>query len=144
MINTTLEVNKKDRFSTVSIIPTFFEEDGNQAKMTLARYIGANEFYSTPLVEAGFQDGVDKIKNAYQKIGLKDAAQNVGEVLLDELTIWGSVESCKERIYKIIENTKLKTIILGFDPGKNVTIKMSPDKKYRVTFDMKLHPQKLR
>ena len=51
----------------------------------------------------------------YEKDGLRKAAQNVGDALLDELTITGSVDICKEKINEMIKNTKLKTIILGFD-----------------------------
>ena len=105
----------EDMFNLISIIPTYFEADNNQAKMTLAGYIGANEFYSTPLSNAGFQDDVEKIKSTYEKDGLRKAAQNVGDALLDELTITGSVDICKEKINEMIKNTKLKTIILGFD-----------------------------
>ena len=117
LINSTLvSLNKsKDTFNLISIIPTYFEADNNQAKMTLAGYIGANEFYSTPLSNAGFQDDVEKIKSTYEKDGLRKAAQNVGDALLDELTITGSVDICKEKINEMIKNTKLKTIILGFD-----------------------------
>ncbi len=117
LINSTLRsLNKsKDEFNVISIIPTFFAGENNQAKLTLASYIGANEFYSIPLANAGFQDEVEKIKNAYEKVGLKEAAQNVGDALLDELTVSGSVDLCKEKISKMTKNTKLKTIILGFD-----------------------------
>jgi len=121
LINSTLASLDKseDTFNLISIIPTYFDVDSNQAKMTLAGYIGANEFYSTPLSNAGFQDDVRKIKSAYEKSGLKMAAQNVGDVLLNELTITGSVYTCKEKINEIIKNTKLKTIILGFDMPKD-------------------------
>jgi len=106
-------------FNLISIIPTYLDVDSNQAKMTLASYIGANEFYSTSLSNAGFRDKVKKIKNAYENDGLKKAAQNVENTLLDELTIIGSVDTCKEKINEIIKNTKLKTIILGFDMPKD-------------------------
>ena len=121
MINSVLaSLNKsEDAFNLISIIPTYFDVDSNQAKMTLAGYIGANEFYSTPLSNAGFQDEVKKIKIMYKKAGLKKAAQNVGDALLNELTIIGSVDTCKEKINEIIKNTKLKTIILGFDMPKD-------------------------
>ena len=87
LINSTLaSLNKsEDMFNLISIIPTYFEADNNQAKMTLAGYIGANEFYSTPLSNAGFQDDVEKIKSTYEKDGLRKAAQNVGDALLIEL-----------------------------------------------------------
>ena len=121
LINSALvSLNKsEDAFNLISIIPTYFDVDSNQAKMTLAGYIGANEFYSTPLSNAGFQDEVKKIKIMYKKAGLKKAAQNVEDTLLNELTIIGSVDTCKEKINEIIKNTKLKTIILGFDMPKD-------------------------
>ena len=121
LINSTLaSLNKsEDMFNLISIIPTYFEADNTQAKMTLAGYIGANEFYSTPLSNAGFQNDVEKIKSTYEKDGLRKAAQNVGDALLDELTITGSVDICKEKISEMIKNTKLKTIILGFDMPKD-------------------------
>ena len=131
MINSTLKsLNKsEDEFNVISILPTFFADNNNQAKMTLAGYIGANEFYAISLTNAGFQDEVEKIKNAFEKVGLWEAMQNVGDVLLDELTVSGSVEECKERISKMIKNTKLKTIILGFD---------LPEDKYTDDFFEKL------
>jgi len=131
MINSTLKsLNKsEDEFNIISILPTFFADNTNQAKMTLASYIGANEFYAISLTNAGFQDEVEKIKNAFEKVGLLEAMQNVGDVLLDELTVSGSVEECKEKISKMIKNTKLKTIILGFD---------LPEDKYTDDFFEKL------
>ena len=131
LINSTLTALNKseDAFNVISIVPTYFADDNNQAKMTLASYIGANEFYSIPLANAGFQDELEKIKNAYEKVGLNEAAQNVGDALLDELTISGSVDACKEKINEIAKNTKLKTIILGFD---------LPEDKYTDNFFEKL------
>ena len=131
MINSTLKsLNKsEDEFNVISILPTFFADNNNQAKMTLASYIGANEFYAISLTNAGFQDEVEKIKNAFEKVGLLEAMQNVGDVLLDELTVSGSVEECKEKISKMIKNTKLKTVILGFD---------LPEDKYTDDFFEKL------
>ena len=131
LINSTLKsINKsEDEFNVISIIPTYFAENSNQAKMTLAGYIGANKFYAIPLVNAGFQEEVEKIKNSFQKVGLKEAAQNVGDKLLEELVISGSVDECEEKISKMIEDTKLKTIILGFD---------LPEDKYTDDFFEKL------
>jgi len=131
MINSTLKsLNKsEDEFNVISILPTFFADNNNQAKMTLASYISANEFYAISLTNAGFQEEVKKIKNAFEKVGLWEAMQNVGDVLLDELTVSGSVEECKEKITKIVKNTELKTIILGFD---------LPEDKYTDDFFEKL------
>lgn len=131
LINSTLKsLNKpEDEFNVISILPTFFTDNNNQAKMTLAGYIGANEFYAISLTNVGFQEEVEKIKSAYEKGGLLEAMQNVADVLLDELTVSGSVEKCKEKISKIVKSTKLKTIILGFD---------LPEDKYTDDFFEKL------
>ena len=43
----------------------------------------------------------------------------MGDALLNELTITGSVNMCKEKINEMAKNTKLKTIILGFDMPKD-------------------------
>ncbi len=131
MINSTLKALNKseDEFNVIAILPTFFADNNNQAKMTLSGYIGANEFYAISLTNAGFQEEVEKIKNAYEKGGLLEAMQNVAEVLLEELTVSGSVDECKEKISKIVKNTKLKTIILGFD---------LPEDKYTDDFFEKL------
>ena len=121
MINSKLASLKKskDRFDIISIVPTYFDESQEQlqAKMTLAGYLGANEFYSVPLIKAGFENEVSNIKENYKKFGLKDAAKSVSDELLNDLTISGSIQVCKEKIRKKQES-KLKTIILGFDLAK--------------------------
>ena len=43
-----------------------------------------------------------------------------------------------------IDSKSILTLKNTRNAGKNATIKMSPDKKHRIIFDMKLHPQKLR
>jgi alkanesulfonate monooxygenase SsuD/methylene tetrahydromethanopterin reductase-like flavin-dependent oxidoreductase (luciferase family) len=108
------------QFEVISIVPTYFDEsqDQFQARMTLAGYIGANEFYSVPLIKAGFQDDVSNIRESYRKFGLKEAAKAVSNKLLCDLTISGSPDACKEKIRKIQEELKLNTIILGFDLPK--------------------------
>jgi len=125
MINSKLASLKKskDQFNIISIVPTYFDESQGQlqAKMTLAGYLGANEFYSVPLVKAGFENEISIIKENYKKFGLKNAAKSVNDELLNDLTISGSIQVCKEKIRKKKES-KLKTIILGFDlPKENYT-----------------------
>jgi alkanesulfonate monooxygenase SsuD/methylene tetrahydromethanopterin reductase-like flavin-dependent oxidoreductase (luciferase family) len=125
MINSKLASLKKskDRFDIISIVPTYFDDSQEQlqAKMTLAGYLGANEFYSVPLVKAGFQNEVSNIKENYKKFGLKEAAKSVSDELLNDLTVSGSIQVCKEKIRKK-QDSKFKTIILGFDlPKENYT-----------------------
>ena len=109
----------KEQFEIISIVPTYFDENQEQlqAKMTLAGYIGANEFYSVPMIKAGFQNEVSDIRESYRKFGLKEAAKSVSDNLLNDLTISGSLETCSEKIRKE-QDTKLKTVILGFDLPK--------------------------
>jgi len=108
----------KEHFEVISIVPTYFDENQDQltAKMTLAGYIGVNEFYSVPLIKAGFQKEVSDIRENYRKFGLKEAAKRVNDKLLNDLTISGSLEECKDKISK--ERDTKKTIILGFDLPK--------------------------
>ena len=125
MINSKLASLKKskDRFDIISIVPTYFDESQEQlqAKMTLVGYLGANEFYSVPLIKAGFENEVSNIKENYKKFGLKEAAKSVSYELLNDLTVSGSIQVCKEKIRKKQES-KFKTIILGFDlPKENYT-----------------------
>ncbi len=125
MINSKLASlgKSKDQFDIISIVPTYFDDSQEQlqAKMTLTGYLGANEFYSVPLVKAGFENEVSNIKENYKKFGLKDAAKSVSDELLNDLTISGSIEICKEKIRKK-QDSKFKTIILGFDlPKENYT-----------------------
>jgi len=108
----------KEHFEVISIVPTYFDENQDQltVKMTLAGYIGVNEFYSVPLIKAGFQKEVSDIRENYRKFGLKEAAKRVNDKLLNDLTISGSLEECKDKISK--ERDTKKTIILGFDLPK--------------------------
>jgi len=121
MINSKLASlgKSKDQFDIISIVPTYFDDSQEQlqAKMTLTGYLGANEFYSVPLVKAGFENEVSNIKENYKKFGLKDAAKSVSDELLNDLTISGSIQVCKEKIRKK-QDSKFKTIILGFDLPK--------------------------
>ncbi len=120
MINSKLATlgKSKEHFEVISIVPTYFDENQDQltVKMTLAGYIGVNEFYSVPLIKAGFQKEVSDIRENYRKFGLKEAAKRVNDKLLNDLTISGSLEECKDKTSK--ERDTKKTNILGFDLPK--------------------------
>lgn len=120
------ELRNKD-FETVAIYPTYFSET-ESAKITLAGYISANEFYGNALIKEGFGDEVSDIRDAYAKFGLKEAAKKVSENLVNELAVTGTLVECKEKILKI-KHTKLDTVILGFD---------LPEEKYDEEFFAKL------
>jgi len=121
----------KNDFETIAIFPTCFD-DGSEfesTKMTLAGYIGANEFYGKALIKEGLDDEVLDIRDAYSKFGLKEAAKKVSENLVKELAITGTLEECKGKILEIGKTTKLKAVILGFD---------LPEEKYNDDFFEKL------
>ena len=131
MIESELDILEKDKndFETVSIFPTYFDSSEFTSKMTLAGYIGANEFYGKALINEGFQKEVSNIREAFSRFGLKEASKKVSEKLVKELTITGALEECKEKILGIRNTTKLKTVILGFD---------LPEEKYDDDFFEKL------
>lgn len=109
-------LNRENLFEVTSIVPTYIlEQDNFQAKMTLGSYIGANEFYSKPLAKAGFESEVKKIKSTYDDLGLKEAAKNVSDRLLDELVVFGTTQDCAKKISEKKKDLPLSSIILGFD-----------------------------
>lgn len=109
--------NPENTFEVVSIVPTYIitEQDSFQAKMTLASYLGANEFYSKPLAKAGFESEVNKIKSIHNDLGLKEAAKNISDKLIDELVVFGSPQECAKKIFDKKKDLPLSSIILGFD-----------------------------
>ncbi len=120
----TNEINKTpphSSFQTISIIPTFIDTyDGNKlAKKTLAGYIGANQFYSKPLLRNGFKEDVLKIIDIYTKFGFAEACKVVSNQLVEELTIIGSADECIEKIRKYQKTTGVDTIITGYDLAKD-------------------------
>ena len=108
--------NPKDTFEVISIVPTYFAKQNSfQAKMTLASYIGANEFYSKPLAKAGFESELKKIRSIYNNLGLKEAAKNVSDKLVDELVVSGTPQECAKKIFDLKKDSHQSSIILGFD-----------------------------
>lgn len=122
----TNEINKSmsqrdSPFQTISIIPTFIDtNDGNKlAKRTLAGYIGANQFYSKPLLRSGFKEDVLQIIDVYTKFGFAESCKVVSDQLVEELTVIGSADECVEKLSKYKKTTGVDTIITGYDLAKD-------------------------
>jgi len=64
-----------DAFEIICIVPTYVDS-GNfkAAKTTLAKYIGANEFYSNPLSKE-FENEVMEIRETFKKFGLAETIE---------------------------------------------------------------------
>jgi alkanesulfonate monooxygenase SsuD/methylene tetrahydromethanopterin reductase-like flavin-dependent oxidoreductase (luciferase family) len=113
---------KYDQFDIVSIRPTYIEEDKNaenMARMTIANYIGANEFYSKPLERVGFKKQTFAIRENFLKHGLAEAARHVSYKMIKELATFGNARECAEEMLQHVDRTKIKIAVAGFDLPKN-------------------------
>lgn len=112
-----------DQFEIISIRPTYvvdYEKNGkNAARMTIAGYVGANEFYSKPLEKAGFKKEVRMIREDFVKHGLNSAARHVSDKMVKELATFGSAKKCAMELEEYANRTKIKAVIAGFDLPKN-------------------------
>lgn len=108
-----------DSFETICIVPTYVDSSENfkAAKATLAKYIGANEFYSNPLSKE-FEKEIMEIRETFRKFGLSKTIEKVRDDLVKELTICGTPTHCKQMLDKFQEETGCKTVIAGFDLPK--------------------------
>lgn len=110
--------NRTDSFETVCIVPTYFDASYTKAKKTLARYIGANEFYSRPL-ESEFGRQILEIRQEFKEFGLSGAIKKVSDKLVEELTICGTPKDCKDSLDEFQEKTGCDAVIAGFDLDKD-------------------------
>jgi len=108
-----------DSFETICIVPTYIDSSENvmAAKTSLAKYIGANEFYANPLSEE-FESEVMEIRECFKKFGLSKTVEKVSDDLVKELTICGTPTQCREMLDNFQEETGCKTVIAGFDLPK--------------------------
>ena len=108
-----------DSFETICIVSTYVDSSENlkAAKATLAKYIGANEFYSNPLSEE-FESEVTEIRESFNKFGLSKTIEKVSDDLVKELTICGTPTHCRQMLDNFQEETGCKTVIAGFDLPK--------------------------
>jgi alkanesulfonate monooxygenase SsuD/methylene tetrahydromethanopterin reductase-like flavin-dependent oxidoreductase (luciferase family) len=108
-----------DKFNIVSIRPTYLENAKTGAKITIAGYVGANEFYSRPLEKAGYKKEVRMIRQTFARNGLHEAARHVSDKMVLELATFGSIRECAEKTRQFADRTKIKTVIAGFDLPKD-------------------------
>lgn len=111
-----------DKFNIISIRPTYMEDSKNamnMARMTIANYVGANEFYSGPLENAGYKAQVLAIRESFAKHGLGEAAKHVTGEMISELTTFGSPKECAEGLLRHAERTEISTAVAGFDLPKD-------------------------
>jgi alkanesulfonate monooxygenase SsuD/methylene tetrahydromethanopterin reductase-like flavin-dependent oxidoreductase (luciferase family) len=111
-----------DEFNIISIRPTYIEDSKharNVARMTIANYVGANEFYSKPLEKAGYKKQVLAIRKNFAKHGLVEAAKHVSQKMVKELTTFGNPKECADGLAQHAKRTGIKTIVAGFDLPKD-------------------------
>ncbi len=111
-----------DRFKIISVRPTYIEDTKNaknMARMTVANYVGANEFYSKPLEKVGYKKQVLTIRENFLKHGLIEAAKHVSHKMIKELTTFGNPKECAEELMQYADRTKIKMVVAGFDLPKD-------------------------
>jgi len=112
-----------DSFEIVVIRPTFLnssiQEAKKSAQMTIASYVSANEFYSNPLKNSGFEDEVQGITQNFKSGGLHAASEQVSEKMISELATFGAASDCKRKLNQCYSNLQINTIISGFDLPKD-------------------------
>jgi len=112
-----------DSFEIVVIRPTFLNSAKDKAKksaqMTIASYVGANEFYSNPLKSSGFGDEVKRILQNFKSSGLHAASDEVSEKMIQELATFGTVHDCKTELNQCYSNLQINSVISGFDLPKD-------------------------
>ncbi|MGI0081688.1 MAG: LLM class flavin-dependent oxidoreductase [Nitrosopumilaceae archaeon] len=110
-------------FEIISILPTYIndsEEKGRSAaRMTIANYIGSNEFYSKSLEKIGFKKEVRAIRENFLRYGLTTASVQVSDKMVNELTTFGTANKCAVEIREYSERTRIKTVLAAFDLPRN-------------------------
>ncbi len=110
-------------FEIISILPTYINDyekkSRNALRLTIANYIGANEFYSKPLEKIGFKKEVHIIRQNFLKHGLVAASVHVSDKMAEELGIFGGAKECAIKMKEFSERAKIKTVVAAFDLPKN-------------------------
>jgi alkanesulfonate monooxygenase SsuD/methylene tetrahydromethanopterin reductase-like flavin-dependent oxidoreductase (luciferase family) len=108
-----------DTFEIISILPSCIndsEKKGrNSLRMTIASYVGANEFYSRPLERGGFRKEVKTIRKNFLTYGLASAATKVTDRMVEALGVFGNPSKCVTEINEFSERTGLRAVVAGFD-----------------------------
>lgn len=110
-------------FEIISILPTCIEDNKKKARnalrLTIANYVGANEFYSKPLEKIGFKKEIHIIRENFLRHGLTSASLHVSDKMIESLGVFGSAKECAMKIADYSEEAKIKTAIAGFDLSRN-------------------------
>jgi alkanesulfonate monooxygenase SsuD/methylene tetrahydromethanopterin reductase-like flavin-dependent oxidoreductase (luciferase family) len=110
-------------FEIISILPTCVDNNEKKARnvlrLTIANYVGANEFYSKPLEKIGFKKEIDIIRENFQRHDLASASVHVSDEMIEALGVFGSSKECAIKIADYSERVKIKTVIAGFDLSRS-------------------------
>ena len=82
----------------VSFIPTYISNDiveaKNMARTTIAAYVGGSPFYGQPIIEAGFAESVNKIRDAWALGDRTLSIKSVPDELVSSIAAVGDVDEC--------------------------------------------------
>lgn len=111
--------NKKNFSKSLILIASVSNKEPNKAKervaKTLAFYIAVGKIYYKFLLNTEYKVEVEEIFKEYHNHGLERASQTVPSKMLEDFTIYGSVNDCKNQIKKFIE-TGIDVPILQINP----------------------------
>jgi alkanesulfonate monooxygenase SsuD/methylene tetrahydromethanopterin reductase-like flavin-dependent oxidoreductase (luciferase family) len=106
------------RTKIVSFVPTYISNDKVKAKdmarTTIAAYVGGSPFYGQPIIEAGFAESVNKIRNAWASGNRILAIKSVPDELVSSIAAVGTVDECIN-ILKDHASTAICTVVATFD-----------------------------
>ena len=116
----TIENMQKTRVIDTSCqIITCISENENEAKdrarKTLAFYISVGDIYRKFLSENGYKEECKKIFDEFKKTGFSQNHKLISENMLNDLTICGRPESCKEQLIEF-RKCGIKLPIIQFNP----------------------------
>jgi alkanesulfonate monooxygenase SsuD/methylene tetrahydromethanopterin reductase-like flavin-dependent oxidoreductase (luciferase family) len=116
--------NPKSNFTKcLVLITSVSNKDPQKARervaKTLAFYLAVGKVYYNFLLTTTFKREAEEIFKEYHTHGIIRASQNVTTKMLDEFTIYGSINDCKDQI-KRFKNLGIDLPILQINPTKDV------------------------
>ncbi len=100
------------------------EKARTRAAKTLAFYIAVGKYYNRFLSENGYSEEVTRITAKYQNDGGDAAATEVSQRMLEELTVSGTKEECRQALKRFVDSG-ITLPILQFNPVE------SPESSFR-------------
>ena len=86
------------RTKIVSFVPTYISNDKEKAKdmarITIATYVGGSPFYGQPIMEAGFAESLNKIRNFWVSGDRTLAIKSVPDEMVYSIAAVGNVDEC--------------------------------------------------